>query len=102
MLAVPLPHVLLVAALLFSVGLFGLLARRNLLVMLVAIELMLGAAGLAFIAGGARWSSPDGQVMFLFMLAVAASEVAVGLALLLRFNRLFGTLDADAARRTRG
>ncbi|MGH9520573.1 MAG: NADH-quinone oxidoreductase subunit NuoK, partial [Terriglobales bacterium] len=77
---------LLLAAVLFVLGLAGLLARRNLLLILVSIEVMLNAAGLAFVAAGATWHQADGQVMFLFILAVAASEVAIGLALVLQLH----------------
>ncbi len=96
--AVPLAHGLLVAAVLFALGLAGLLARRNLLMILLSVEVMLNAAGLAFVVAGARWGQPDGQVMFLFILAMAAAEIAVGLALVLRLARRFGTTDADAVR----
>jgi NADH-quinone oxidoreductase subunit K len=65
--------------------------------MLLALEIMLNAAGLAFIVAGARWDQPDGQVMFIFVLTMAAAEVSVGLALVLQFYQKFKTLDADAA-----
>lgn len=68
----------------------------------MSIEVMLNAAGLAFIVAGARWGQADGQVMFFFILAVAASEVAVGLALVLRMHRQYETLDADALSEMRG
>jgi NADH-quinone oxidoreductase subunit K len=100
--AVPVSHVLLLAILLFGIGLAGLLSRRNTLFMLLCIEIMLNATGLLFIAGGARWDRPDGQVMFLFILATAAAEVAVGLALVLRLHRQHGTIDADAASEMNG
>lgn len=93
---------LLLAAVLFVLGLAGLLARRNLLMILVSIEIMLNAAGLAFIAAGAAWSQPDGQVMFLFILAVAAAEVAVGLALVLQLHHQTKSVDADRANHMRG
>jgi NADH-quinone oxidoreductase subunit K len=102
MTAVPVEHVLILAACLFALGLTTLLARRNVLFMLLAIEIMLNASGLAFVAGGARWGAPDGQVMFLLILAVAAAEVAVGLALILHLHRRFKTLDADTINRLRG
>lgn len=98
----PVPAALVVASILFAMGIVGLLARRNLILMLVSIEVMLNAAGLAFIAAGARWGQADGQVMFLFILAVAAAEVAVGLALVLQVRRRFGSLDADVVDRLRG
>lgn len=102
MIAIPVEHALLVAAILFALGLAGLVLRRNLLFMLMSIEVMLNAAGLAFVAGGARWGEPDGQVMFLFVLTTAAAEVAVGLALLLLLYQRFKTLDTAAASLMRG
>jgi NADH-quinone oxidoreductase subunit K len=93
---VPLDHVLLLATVLFLLGLVGLLVRRNVLFMLISIEVMLNAAGLAFVAAGARWQQADGQVMFLFILTMAAAEVAVGLALVLQLVRRHKTLDVDA------
>jgi NADH-quinone oxidoreductase subunit K len=63
---------------------------------------MLNAAGLAFIVAGSRWGQPDGQVMFIFILAVAAAEVAVGLALVLRMRHHLSTVDADATDRMKG
>jgi NADH-quinone oxidoreductase subunit K len=99
---VPLTHALLLAATLFALGLAGVLARRNLLFMLMSIEVMLNAAGLAFIIAGARWGQPDGQVMFLFILTMAAAEVAVGLALALQLYHHFHTLDVDQASEMSG
>ena len=99
---IPLEHVLILAAVLFSLGLLGLLVRRNLLFLLISIEIMLNATGLVFVAASARWAEPDGQVMFLFILTMAAAEVAVGLALVLRFFHQSQTLDADAASQMRG
>ncbi len=100
--AVPMEHGLLLAAALFAVGVAGVLIRRNVIFMLMSIEIMLNAAGLAFVVAGARWNAADGQVMFLMILAMAAAEVSVGLALVLRFYRDARSLDADAARRLRG
>jgi NADH-quinone oxidoreductase subunit K len=87
---------------LFALGLIGLLVRRNLIFILMSIEVMLNAAGLAFVVAGSRWMQPDGQVMFIFILAMAAAEVAVGLALVLQFYHLHKSLDADAASEMRG
>lgn len=95
-------HALLLAMVLFALGTIGVLMRRNLIVMLMSVEIMLNAAGLAFIAAGSRWGQADGQVMFILILALAAAEVAVGLALILRLYQRLGTLDADAADRMRG
>ncbi len=93
---------LLLAAILFALGLIGLLVRRNLIFTLMSIEIMLNAAGLAFVVAGSRWGQPDGQVIFLFILAMAAAEVSVGLALVLRLYHQFKTLDADAASEMKG
>jgi NADH-quinone oxidoreductase subunit K len=70
--------------------------------MLLSVEVMLNAAGLAFVVAGARWSQVDGQVMFLFILSMAAAEISVGLALVLRLHRRRRTLDADAASDMKG
>jgi NADH-quinone oxidoreductase subunit K len=102
MASVPLSHVLALAGLLLALGTVGLLVRRDLVVILMSIEVMMNAAGLAFVAAGARWGQPDGQVFFLLVLSMAASEVAVGLALLLAFHRRSATLDADAASAMKG
>lgn len=99
---VPMSHGLIVAGLLFSLGLLGVLVRRNLIFLLMSIEVMLNAAGLAFVVAGSRWGQADGQIVFLFILAMAAAEVAVGLALVLRLHDRLGTLDADAASALRG
>ncbi len=99
---VPADQALYLAAGLFVLGLIGVLVRRNIVFMLLSIEVMLNAAGLAFVIAGARWGQPDGQVMFLFILTMAAAEVAVGLALVLRLHHRFGSLDADAPSRMRG
>jgi len=79
--AVPTEYGLAAAGLLFVIGLIGVLVRRDMIFILLSLEIMLNAAGLAFITAGARWNAADGQVMLLFILAVAASEAAVALAL---------------------
>lgn len=99
---IPMEHGLLLAGMLFTLGFIGVLVRRNIIFMLLSIEIMLNAAGLAFIVAGAHWGQVDGQVMFVFILAVAAAEVAVGLALVLQLFRRFKTLDSDAASQMRG
>lgn len=92
----------ILAGILFALGLTGLLVRRNVIFILMSIEVMLNAAGLAFVVAGARWGQPDGQVVFLFILAMAAAEVSVGLALVLQLYHAHKTLDADAASKMRG
>lgn len=85
--------VLIVSAILFVLGLIGVLTRRNVVFMLISVEIMLNAAGLAFVAAGAKWQQPDGQVMFLFILAMAAAEVSIGLALVLQIYHQNKSLD---------
>ncbi len=101
-LQIPMEHVLTLAGLLFSCGLMGLMLRRNIIFMLMSLEVMLNAAALAFVAAGAKWGQADGQIIFLLILSVAAAEVAVGLGLVLQIQRRFRTLDMDQARRLRG
>lgn len=86
----------------FALGLVGLLVRRNLIFILMSIEIMLNAAGLAFVVAGARWSQADGQVMFIFILTMAAAEVSVGLALVLQLYHQYKSLDVDAVSALRG
>lgn len=100
--SIPMEHGLAVAALLFCMGLAGLMVRRNLLFMLMSLEVMMNAAGLAFVVAGSRWAQPDGQVMFILAITLAAAEAAIGLAILLQLYRRFNTLDVDAASEMRG
>ena len=89
-------HGLILSAVLFVLGLIGVLVRRNIVFMLMSVEVMLNAVGLAFVVAGARWGQVDGQAMFIFILTMAAAEVSVGLALVLQLHRQFKTLYADA------
>lgn len=100
--AIPLEHGLLFAAALFVIGLVGAMTRRNLVFVLMSLEIMLNAAGLAFIVAGARWANADGQVMFLMILTLAAAEVAVGLGLIIQMHKRFKTIDIDLLSRLRG
>jgi NADH-quinone oxidoreductase subunit K len=99
---IPMRDGFILAAALFALGLIGVLVRRNVIFVLMSIEAMLNAAGLAVVVAGARWSQPDGQVVFLFILAMAAAEVSVGLALVLELYRQYKSLDTDAISRMRG
>ena len=87
--------VLIVASILFVLGLIGVLTRKNIIFMLISVEIMLNAAGLAFVAAGAKWAQPDGQVMFLFILAMAAAEVSVALAMVLQIHHQHKTMDVE-------
>jgi len=99
---IPMEHALILAAILFVLGLTGVLIRRNIVFMLMSVEIMLNAAGIAFVVAGARWGQADGQIMFIFILTMAAAEVSVGLALVLQLYHSFRTLDADAASTMKG
>ena len=99
---IPMEHGLLLAAMLFLIGLVGVLVRRNILLILMSLEIMLNACGLAFITVGAHWGIADGQVMFMLILSIAAAEVAVGLGLLLQVHRRLGSLDIERAARMQG
>ena len=100
--SIPVEHVLYLAAILFVMGLAGVLVRRNVIFLLMSLEVMMNAAGLAFIAAGAKWGQPDGQIMFMLILALAAAEVAVALGLVLQLSRRFGSLDVDIASEMSG
>ncbi len=99
---IPMRDGLILAGILFSLGLISLLVRRNLLFVLMSLEVMLNAAGLAFVTAGSRWHQADGQVVFLFILATAAAEVAVGLALVFQIYRHFSSLDVDKLGEMKG
>jgi len=92
---VPYGDVLLLAIILFLLGAVCSISRRNLLMILIGVEIMLNAAGLAFVAASLKWSLLDGQAFVLFIFAAAASEVAVGLALIVYSQRRTGSLNAD-------
>ena len=78
------------------------LALAAILFVLMCLEIMMNAAALAFVVAGARWAAADGQVMFILVLALAASEAAIGLAIVFQLYRRFHTLDIDAASEMRG
>ncbi len=99
---VPYGNVLLLAGVLFFLGTVCAAARRNLLMILIGVEIMLNAAGLAFVGASLKWQRLDGQAFVLFILAVAAAEVAVGLALIVYSQQRTGSVDADTYRRMKG
>jgi NADH-quinone oxidoreductase subunit K len=99
---IPLAHVLILSCLLFVIGFIGVTARKNTLYMLMSLEVMLNAVGVAFIGAGSVWQQADGQVMFILILTLAAAEVAVGLALLLRMQRQYSSLDIDLLNKMKG
>jgi len=95
LMTVGLEHYLIVSALLFSLGLLGVVTRRNLLIIYMSLELMLNAANLALVAFSRFNNNLDGQVMVFFIITVAAAEVAVGLALIVAIFRAKQTTNID-------
>lgn len=102
MTAIPLFHVLILSSLLFVIGFIGVVVRKNTLFILMSLEIMLNAVGVAFIAAGSVWQQADGQVMFILILTLAAAEVAVGLALLIRMQKKYRSLDIDLLNQMKG
>lgn len=92
---VPFHHILLLSSVLFLMGMFCLLTRRNVIMMLLGVEVMLNAASVAFVGAALRWQQMEGQAMVIFILAVAATEVSVGLALMIAIYRRTGSIDPD-------
>ena len=93
---------LVLAALLFVTGALGVLVRRSPLIILLSVEIMLNGANLALIAFSRRWGHEDGQIFAISVMAVAASEVVVGLGLIVALNRNRVTLDVDRLNTLRG
>ncbi|MDD5759852.1 MAG: NADH-quinone oxidoreductase subunit NuoK [Desulfobulbaceae bacterium] len=88
-------EVLGLAVCLFFMGMICVATRRNLIMILIGVEIMLNASGIAFVGAALRWRSLDGQAFVLFLMAVAAAEVAVGLALIVYAHRHTGTINGD-------
>ena len=98
-----LTHFLIVSAILFTIGIFGIfLNRRNVIVILMAIEIMLLAVNLNFVAFSHTLGDLHGQVFSVFILTVAAAEAAIGLSILVVFFRNFGNIEIDTPSRMRG
>jgi NADH-quinone oxidoreductase subunit K len=93
--AVPTSWFLLLSAILFVIGAAGVLIRRNVLIMLMCVEMMMNAVNLTFIALSRYLNSLTGQIFVFMVMAVAAVEVAIGLAILIELNRLKDTTDVD-------
>ncbi len=95
--AVPVDYYLVVSAVLFTIGVVGVLVRSNAIVMFMSIELMLNAVNLTLVAYSNRFGSVEGQVFVFFVMAVAAAEAAVGLAIILAVYRRLRSTDVDDA-----
>ena len=92
---VPLGHVFLLAGIVFSMGLVCLLTHRSLIMTLVGVEIMMNAAAIAFVGAALRWQLMTGHVFILFILAMGAAEISVGLALAVNLYRRTGSIDPD-------
>ncbi len=99
---VSLDHYLALSAILFAIGTAGVFLRRNLITILLSIEIMLNAANLALVAFGRYWGSVEGQIIVFFVITVAAAEAAVGLAIVIALFRLRESLDPDAFMSLKG
>ena len=99
---VPLDHVVALSAILFMIGVVGVATRRNLIVMLMSVELMLNAVNLSFVAAGRDLGVLTGQVAVLFVMVVAAAEVVVGLAIIVAVFRRRSTASVDELAELRG
>jgi NADH-quinone oxidoreductase subunit K len=96
MMIVPYSHVVLLAGILFMMGMFCAVTRRNLIMILLGLEIMLNSGAVAFIGAALRWQHLEGQAIAIFILAVAAAEVSVGLALIVCAYRRKGSIDPEA------
>lgn len=100
--AVALNQYLALALILFFMGVMGVLFRRDLIMVLMSVELMLNAVNIVFIAGSQHLGNLDGQIMVFFVMTVAACEAAVGLAMVIALFRRYGTIKTDFFRVLRG
>lgn len=96
---VPFSHVLVLAGMLFVLGIICTVARRNLIMIVLGVEIMLNAASIAFVGAASRWHNLEGQAFVLFVLAIAATEVSVGLAIIVYAFRRTGSFDPSAYNR---
>ncbi|GAB1470642.1 NADH-quinone oxidoreductase subunit NuoK [Chloroflexota bacterium] len=99
---IPVDYYIILSAILFSIGTLGVLSRRNPLIIFMSIELMLNAANLAFAAFGSVYKTFTGQIFVFFVIAVAAAEVAVGLALIVEIFKTKKTINIDEMNSLKG
>jgi NADH-quinone oxidoreductase subunit K len=98
----PLQYYLILSALMFVIGIVGVLVRRNAIVIFMCLEMMFNAANLAFVAFASSYNALDGQLFVFFVIAVAAAEVAVGLALMVAIFRAKRSIDVDQMSSLKG
>ncbi len=99
---VPFQHLLILASIIFFLGLMAVLVRRNLIMILIGVEIMLNAAGLVLVGASAFWQQLDGQVMVIFLMALTSAEVSISLAMVVYLNRRKKTIDVRAFDELRG
>src|SRR5690606_33595119 len=99
---VPLTHYILFCSVIFAIGVMGVLIRRNVIIIMMSVELMLNSVNLLLIALSVHHGDPDGQVFVFFIMALAAAEVAVGLAMIVMVYRNTRSVDINALNRLRG
>jgi NADH-quinone oxidoreductase subunit K len=99
---VPTTYYIALSAILFTLGVAGVLVRRNAIVIFMSVELMLNSANLAFVAFARQFASLDGQIFVFFVMTVAAAEVAVGLALIVAIFRTKHSIDVDEVNALKG
>ncbi|MEQ1831958.1 MAG: NADH-quinone oxidoreductase subunit NuoK [Candidatus Eisenbacteria bacterium] len=98
----PLSWLIALSAIVFTIGVVGVLVRRNALIIFMSIELMLNAANLAFVSFASHLKSLDGQIFVFFVMTVAAAEVAIGLAIIVQLFRLRETVFVDEIHLLKG
>ncbi|MFO7766236.1 MAG: NADH-quinone oxidoreductase subunit NuoK [Pelovirga sp.] len=99
---VPMEHLLILATLLFALGLGCVLVRRNLIMILIGVEIMINSVGLVLVGASAFWQQVDGQIMVLILMAITAAEVAIGLALVVYLHQQKKSIDVGIFDEMRG
>lgn len=99
---VPMGHLLILATILFLLGLVCVLVRRNLIMILIGVEIMLNAVGLTLVGASAFWQQIDGQIMVIFLMAMTSAEVSISLAMVVYLQRRKNSIDIRAFDEMRG
>ncbi|AFQ23980.1 NADH-quinone oxidoreductase subunit NuoK [Candidatus Portiera aleyrodidarum] len=99
---IPIDYVFILSLILFFIGIFGLLIRRNIIVIFICLEIMLNSSAYVYVISGEYWGQPDGQVMFILIMTVAAAEISIGLALLIQLQKNLKSFDIDKFSRLKG
>jgi NADH-quinone oxidoreductase subunit K len=99
---VPFSHIMILSGIIFALGVFCVSVRRNILMVLIGVEVMLNGAGLAFVAGSMRWGGADGQVFVLFLATMAASEVSIALAMVVYLHKRKRTVNIEDYNEMKG